>query len=150
MAIEHYLATKKGLMVDSSPQDRARQDELRNQILDIFLFAPQYRFATEEARKTIKEQYVTQAKFFIDFHENHLKNNGSNGYYFGSKITYVDIALVATMRALRRFGDESMPGMTGYLSPERAPLINKVLDVVGNDPKLAKFFSEPRVKPAVL
>ncbi|KAJ1947953.1 hypothetical protein FBU59_001819 [Linderina macrospora] len=142
LAIEHYLAAKYGLMVDSSLQDTARQNELRNQLKDIYEFIPLYRFGSEEVRQSVKEKFDVQAKFLINYHENHLKNNGANGHYFGDKTTYVDIALVANMRALREFGHDIMPGAADHFSPEKAPLINKVVEVVSADPKLAKYFSE--------
>ncbi|ORX71100.1 hypothetical protein DL89DRAFT_256161 [Linderina pennispora] len=142
LAIEHYLATKYGLMVDSSPQDRACQDELRHQIKDIYEFIPQYRFGNEDTRASVKEKLDVQMKYFIEYHENHLKNNGSNGHYFGDKTTYVDIALVASMRAVREFGASIIPGLADWLSPDNAPLINKVIEVVGADPKLVKYFNE--------
>ncbi|ORX71072.1 hypothetical protein DL89DRAFT_119517 [Linderina pennispora] len=142
LAIEHYLAAKHGLLVNGTPQDSARQDELRHQLVDIFNYAPRHRFTVEEARPSIKERFETQVQFFIKYHENHLKNNGSNGHYFGNEITYMDVALVATLRSINDFGNQCLSGMSDFFTPEKAPLINKVVEVVSADPKMAKYLSK--------
>ncbi|KAI8317880.1 hypothetical protein GQ54DRAFT_281323, partial [Martensiomyces pterosporus] len=91
VAIEKYLATKYGLAVTGDARAVAHQDELRNQLRDIYELIVLYMFGHEDVRPDIMDKFNTLAKALVRFHEEFLKKNGSNGHYFGKKTTYVDI-----------------------------------------------------------
>ncbi|KAI8319276.1 hypothetical protein GQ54DRAFT_299455 [Martensiomyces pterosporus] len=139
IAIERYIVAKYNLSAGGDAETIARQDELRNQIKDIYELVVLYKFGHEAARPSVMEKFTVLSKAMVNLHEDFLKKNGSNGHYFGNKTTYVDIALYANLVALREVGTELMAGAAEPFSEENAPLINKVLKTVGADPAMASY-----------
>ncbi|KAI8319275.1 hypothetical protein GQ54DRAFT_265586, partial [Martensiomyces pterosporus] len=139
VAIEKYLATKYGLAVTGDARAVAHQDELRNQIRDIYELIVLYKFGHEDVRPGIMDKFNTLAKALVRFHEEFLKKNGSNGHYFGSRTTYVDIAVYANVAVLRDAGVTFMPGAADLFTEENAPEISKVLKAVEADPAMTSY-----------
>ncbi|KAJ2696261.1 hypothetical protein FB645_006254 [Coemansia sp. IMI 203386] len=139
LAIEEYLATKFNLAVADDPQQVARQKELRSQLKDVWDLTIQYKFGSPEARPAIKGKYDVLAKSVIAFHEDHLKKNGSNGHYFGNKITYLDLVIYATITAMSKYISPEFPEAVEYFNKENAPLIANVFANVSSDSRLANF-----------
>ncbi|KAI8866382.1 hypothetical protein GQ42DRAFT_158801 [Ramicandelaber brevisporus] len=72
----------------------------------------------------------------VQYHEKVLAaNNGGNGHYFGSKITVADIALANLVLYTRAAGNGAP------FTPEKAPLINKVVDAVTASAELKEFYN---------
>ncbi|KAJ1957868.1 hypothetical protein GGI12_004899 [Dipsacomyces acuminosporus] len=139
LAIEKYIATKYSISVDGDIKQLARQDEIRNQIKDIYELLVQYKFGPESGRPSVFEKYNVLASAFAKAHESLLTANGSNGHYFGNKTTYVDIALYATLSVLRTISAEVMTGADAFFTKENAPEINKVLDTLAAEPAFASY-----------
>ncbi|KAJ2054818.1 hypothetical protein GGI08_004400, partial [Coemansia sp. S2] len=67
-----------------------------------------------------------------------LKENGSTGHYFGNKTTYIDLALLGTLCAIR-CTLKGMPEMLEPFNKKNAPLMNNVMTTMEKDVKLVKY-----------
>ncbi|KAJ2149039.1 hypothetical protein EV180_004471 [Coemansia sp. RSA 518] len=130
VAIEKYLARKSGLLVKTGSMDTAREDQLRSQINDVIDMHYAYMFAPEGSHEVIEARYRSNAKAFVKYHEKILAENGSNGHYFGSKTTYMDIALFAFITVIRQPNEKAIKDCTDYFSESNAPGLNKVYETV--------------------
>lgn len=139
IAIEKYLAGKAGLLVQTGLRDKAREDQLRSQIEDVYSLALAYKYGLEAARESVADKYKRTAAAFVNYHENVLAENGSNGHYFGDKTTYVDICLFAYISIMRQPDDKAMPGVADPFSESNAPGLNKVIQTVQKDPIAAAY-----------
>ncbi|KAJ1818809.1 hypothetical protein LPJ60_004121 [Coemansia sp. RSA 2675] len=140
LAIEQYLVCKYNLCVPE--QDRqmvARQMELRNQLNDLFQMTQLIVNVTEPTTRTnFIQRYMTLAKDVVTYQEKWLKENGSTGHYFGNKTTYVDLALLGTMCAIRTTL-KNMPEMLEPFNKKNAPMMNHVMTTMEKDAKLAEY-----------
>ncbi|KAJ1803597.1 hypothetical protein LPJ56_005838 [Coemansia sp. RSA 2599] len=138
-AIEQYLLKKYNIFAKVSVEQEARQMQLRNQILDICQYVWLYQFGgSEEVRQFAKGAFTGMAKMIVMYHEEILQKNGSNGHYVGDKIGYADVAMYAGLNALKtakEFKDE----VSDLFSEKNAPLINKVLRAVEDEPEMAEY-----------
>ncbi|KAJ2658629.1 hypothetical protein IW148_004590 [Coemansia sp. RSA 1199] len=130
IAIEKYLARKSGLLVKTGPMDTAREDQLSFQIKDVVDMHYAYMFAPEDSRKVVEAKYRSNAEAFVKYHEKILLENGSNGHYFGSEMTYMDIALFAFITIIRQPSEKAIKDRADYFSESNAPGINKVYETV--------------------
>ncbi|KAJ1876247.1 hypothetical protein H4R99_003591 [Coemansia sp. RSA 1722] len=137
-AIEFYLLKKYNIIGQESNEQEARQLQLRNQVLDACFQGWMYQFGPEEIRTYAKGNFAVLTKMVVEYHEKILKENGSNGHYFGDKVGYADIAIYAGFGALKAI-DGIKETALELFSEENAPLINKVFKAVENEPKLAKY-----------
>ncbi|KAJ2037250.1 hypothetical protein H4S03_003087 [Coemansia sp. S3946] len=140
LAIEQYLVCKHNLCVPE--QDRqmvARQTELRNQLNDLFQMTQLIVNITEPTTRTnFIQRFMTLAKDVVTYQEKWLKENGSTGHYFGNKTTYIDLALLGTLCAIR-CTLKGMPEMLEPFNKKNAPLMNNVMTTMEKDVKLAEY-----------
>ncbi|KAJ1663797.1 hypothetical protein IW140_004498 [Coemansia sp. RSA 1813] len=144
LAIEQYLAAKHGFYF--KPDDLkavARQNELRSHIKDINDLCGQIKFAAnEEAKDALQNKLKSVAGYVTRMHEKVLKENGSNGHYFGSETTYVDIAAFAGVYSMRSTFYSVAPELLELFSEENTPGINKVYKKMLANPSLASYSAE--------
>ncbi|KAJ2559895.1 hypothetical protein EV175_000129 [Coemansia sp. RSA 1933] len=142
-AIEQYLAIKYEFYF--KPNDQlvvARQNELRSHIKDMYDILVQIKFAAgDEVRAALVEKFKSVSGYITKLHEKVLKENGSNGHYFGSDITYVDVALFANIYVLHSMLGQVGPELLDIFSEENAPGINKVYKTLLAHPSLAQYSS---------
>ncbi|KAJ2559896.1 hypothetical protein EV175_000130 [Coemansia sp. RSA 1933] len=144
-AIEYYLASKGGYIYQ--PDDAmhiARQMELRSQIADLCSAFVDWKLGPNEQKTKLKENLDSTARYLIRYHEQLLKENGSNGHYFGSEISFVDIVLFAHITALRTAFSGLEADTLELLSEKNAPGINKVVSAVAAESALASFVAETK------
>ncbi|KAJ1851531.1 hypothetical protein LPJ73_003021 [Coemansia sp. RSA 2703] len=144
LAIESYLAKKFNLTVSDSPEMVARQVELRTQINDIYELALMHKIGSTEERKVVMEKFVGAARAIVRYHEKVLQANGSNGHYFGDRVTYMDIVVFAFFCILNSQIAADMPQALDFFSEHSAPLLNKVYTTTAKEPALADFVSSFR------
>ncbi|ORZ27564.1 hypothetical protein BCR44DRAFT_1508025, partial [Catenaria anguillulae PL171] len=76
---------------------------------------------------------------FIAAHTKYLEANGTNGYYFGNKLTYVELILFNLISSLNNaLGGDAV-------TKENAPALIKVHDTVKQHPKIAEYLASPRL-----
>lgn len=141
LAIEQYLALKYNLYHASDPKSIAVEHEYRNQIKDVHEMIGAVIFSPDALREENKAKLETGLKLLIANHEKVLKENGSNGHYFGGNICYIDIVAAAIINSFRDRLSTVYPAALEMLSKENAPGINKVIEVTFTNAKL-----EPYVK----
>ncbi|KAJ1887942.1 hypothetical protein LPJ66_008832 [Kickxella alabastrina] len=107
-AIEIYLASNRGLCSTSDKRLLARQIQFRNSIKELlndalpFINLCKGKIPEEDSETTkYQENFLRSIKNFIKFHENALWQNGSTGYYFESRVTFVEVALTVTINLIR-------------------------------------------------
>ncbi|KAJ1679569.1 hypothetical protein EV182_001782 [Spiromyces aspiralis] len=122
-AIERYLASKYDLLPkDASLEALAIYEQYRSSLSNYILEFGQYVFRKDESKKQAVEDKVT---ILVEKHEEALAANGSNGHYYGDKITYLDIVAYTNFMILKKYGFGHL------LEPEKAPSINKLIEVIG-------------------
>ncbi|KAG0215949.1 Glutathione S-transferase S1 [Mortierella sp. GBA30] len=91
-----------------------------------------------DKRQEAFESFVTKlVPWWIRVHEQHLENNGSNGHFFGEKITLADIHMVSVLDHFTEIprGDEIVALFMA------SPLITKVWDTVIKNPEISAWRS---------
>ncbi|KAJ1844878.1 hypothetical protein H4S02_000440 [Coemansia sp. RSA 2611] len=139
IAIEKYLAAKFGLLVQTGLQDTARENQLRSQVEDLIELWARYIFGTEYERESVYAKFKSAATNFVKYHEKILAENGSNGHYFGSKTTYMDLCLFAFLIIMREPNEKAIPDRNEFFSEANAPGLNKVFQTVQSDPVAAAY-----------
>ncbi|ORZ38120.1 hypothetical protein BCR44DRAFT_42608 [Catenaria anguillulae PL171] len=154
-AIVRYLARKHDLMPDGGEEAAALADsysESIRELLDSYweiAWNPWTTPATDPAKlpKLIAFRDGEKVKKFIGAQERILAQNGDgngNGFYFGSKLTFVELALYFAMEELNKgfaqLGDEKPP----VFSAETAPLLWKVHVAVSQDPNIKAYKASDR------
>jgi glutathione S-transferase len=90
-SIIRYIARVFGLG-NKEPFKNSLLDSYFEGLYEVFCKVISIPFITKEKEKVpelIKEDKLV--KNFLDYHEDILKENGSNGYYMDNKLTYVDV-----------------------------------------------------------
>ncbi|KAJ2519498.1 hypothetical protein GGI11_002555 [Coemansia sp. RSA 2049] len=141
-AIEEYLATKYSLYYQpDDAQLMARQRELRAHMHDIYELSAMIIHAPELARPFFISKYLALARCVVDTHERVLKENGSNGHYFGNSTTYLDIAALAGLLTFRKTFIHLVPELLVPLDKTNAPEINNAVEILSKDPAFASYIS---------
>ncbi|KAJ1790313.1 hypothetical protein LPJ59_005188 [Coemansia sp. RSA 2399] len=144
-AIEYYLASTKGYIYKpEDPKAIAHQLELRSHIADLYEDFVRIKYSTKETAPKNREAFKTTAGYLIKFHENILRENGSNGHYFGSAATLVDVYLFATITTLRTKFSDFDSDMLELLSEANAPELNRVVNAVAAEPALAAYVAQAK------
>ncbi|KAJ1676046.1 transferase activity protein [Spiromyces aspiralis] len=121
--IERYLASKYDLLPkDASPEVLFTYEQYRGSLSNYFISFGQYAYFNDESKKQVVEDKVT---ILAEKHEKALADNGSNGHYYGDKITYLDIVAYTNFMMLKRHGFGHL------LAPEKVPSINKLIETIG-------------------
>ncbi|KAJ2382420.1 hypothetical protein GGI23_007368 [Coemansia sp. RSA 2559] len=141
-AIEEYLASKYELF--HMPHDfhmMARQREVRAHMNDIYETSALIVHAPAPAIQFFIDKYYTFARSVVNRHEKLLRENGSNGHYFGNRTTYIDVAAMANLLTLRKAFVDSMPELLEPFSIANAPEINRVVEMLAKDPVFGPYIA---------
>ncbi|KAJ1663784.1 hypothetical protein IW140_004512 [Coemansia sp. RSA 1813] len=139
-AIEKYLATKYDLFYKPNDiQLMARQHEVRAHMNDIYEMSALIIHAPEPARQFFINKYNILTRSVVRNHEKVLRENGSNGHYFGDKTTYIDVSALASLLTLRKTFINSMPELLEPFSNDNAPEINNAVEILSKDPTFAPY-----------
>ncbi|KAF8932812.1 glutathione S-transferase [Dissophora ornata] len=132
--IEFYLGKKFGL-VGSNDWEEQLVRSYTNSTQTLFdKFVVNVVRAPKELQGQLMQLFVEkQVPDWAEFHERHLKANGSNGHYVGDKLTVADIKLATVV--------DNMIVVTRdkYISREKTPAIMAVHDNVEQHPKYAAW-----------
>ncbi|KAJ1935150.1 hypothetical protein EC988_008574 [Linderina pennispora] len=141
MVIERYLAHKYGLL-PTELQASARQEQLRDQFVDLQKAALDYHFSDGDFKDNLKKEFGKLAGYLIKFHSKVLQANGNNGHYVGDSISYVDIALYAFLKFIRSLSKVKNDGFSSYFEPEKVPEFAKVVAAVEAEPALERYLAQ--------
>ncbi|KAI9189690.1 hypothetical protein H9P43_001123 [Blastocladiella emersonii ATCC 22665] len=137
-AIVRYLAKKHGL-VPESEHELFIADSLAESVRDVMEAMITVVWRTpedkkEQAKADLKEKTIPA---FVKAHEKFLAANGNNGYYFGSKLTYIELAVFNLVEGINSV-------VPGSFTPENAAPILKVSENVKNLPRIKEYLASPR------
>ncbi|KAJ2621472.1 hypothetical protein GGI26_004051 [Coemansia sp. RSA 1358] len=139
-AIEEYIATKYNLFYQPDDlQMMARQRELRSQMVELYEYVSDIMHGPEASRAGLLEKYKVAGRYIVRFHEKVLRENGSNGHYFGDKTTFADVAALASVFGLQHTFADLDPSMIDFISEDNAPEINNLVNTLSKDPALASY-----------
>ncbi|KAF9350298.1 hypothetical protein BGX26_011497 [Mortierella sp. AD094] len=141
--IERYLAKKFNLLGKNEwEQLQIEQFQLSTESTQ-FTYQHQVLKADFEKRpENIHAYYNESVTKFIEVHENHLKNNGSNGFYVGGSLSLADIKTTVFMdRLLLLKSKDAVP-----FSSEKCPNLWKVRENVNSHPNIAAWKSSQRYR----
>ncbi|KAI9175846.1 hypothetical protein H9P43_006210 [Blastocladiella emersonii ATCC 22665] len=141
-AIVRYLAAKHGLVPDTE-HDVFVADSLAESIRDAYEAVLKVVWRTPEAEKEaahadLKTKVIPA---FAKAHAKYLAANGSNGYYFGTKLTYVELALFNFVESCRGVLG---PDAFAAAGDDAGPVL-KAVETVANHPKIKEYLASPRL-----
>ncbi|ORZ38104.1 hypothetical protein BCR44DRAFT_1429575 [Catenaria anguillulae PL171] len=152
-AIVRYLARKHDLMPDGGEEAAALAEsysESIRELLDSYWELAWNPWTTPmfnsvKVPKLIAFRDGDKVKKFISAQERILaQNGGGNGFYFGNKLTFVELALYFAMEELNKgfaqLGDEKPP----VFSAETTPLLWKVHQAVAQNPNIKAYKASDR------
>ncbi|KAJ1916372.1 hypothetical protein H4219_003818 [Mycoemilia scoparia] len=126
--IERYLSRKFGLL-SSDPEVAVKQEQIRAQYSDARTLWIETEFTKHE---NLRPRFDEEVALLVSKHEEILEKNGNNGHYFGNELTYPDIAAYVILNGFKEYGYDS------EITEEKAPRLNKLLKVVGEQVKAIK------------
>ncbi|KAG0047178.1 hypothetical protein BGZ83_007726 [Gryganskiella cystojenkinii] len=137
-AIERYLGQKFKLFGSDIWEEHLVNRYFQS--IDVLLqnFAQQVIGATPgEARvEAATKFYAETLAKFVQVHEGHLKENGDNGHYVGSKYTLADIKLAQVIDRILLLVPK---GLEHPISAKQTPSLWKVKEKVDAKPSLSKW-----------
>ncbi|ORX53000.1 hypothetical protein BCR36DRAFT_285867 [Piromyces finnis] len=92
---------------------------------------------SEPVEKTILNNEAI--KNSIQYQEEILANNGSNGHYMDDKLTYVDIVAYRLVENYINF-----PPLKGFFSNETTPNLMKVYETVSKNPEIIEYLKSEK------
>ncbi|KAI8321835.1 hypothetical protein GQ54DRAFT_171401 [Martensiomyces pterosporus] len=141
--IERYIARKFGL-VPSDLQLASRQEQLRDQLAEVWLIHIEYCKATGPRKEALVEKYETEARTLVEVHSRILRENGSNGHYIGDAISYIDLAAYAFFKFFRHEGSRALEKQLNLFAPDNAPEFSRLVEAVEAEPALEPYFAAER------
>ncbi|KAK9765868.1 hypothetical protein K7432_005452 [Basidiobolus ranarum] len=131
-SIERYLARKFDL-IGSNEREAALIDSFAEGWANLMNDMVQSHFGkTDEAKEAGKEQFKKSSSEIIQYHEKQLKKNG-NGYYFGNKLSLVDILAYNTLQSLKGVGSKVFDEVSSF---------KKLIENVESDSVIGSYAQE--------
>ncbi|KAJ1898297.1 hypothetical protein LPJ66_002844 [Kickxella alabastrina] len=137
--IESYLAALYNLSEKHNPVIIGQQAQLRHEIDSLFKMGCSVKYCNEEHRETTEFEFKQFAKQFIEAHSLVLWRNGLRGFYFDTSPTYVDVALMTTIKRLMIILAPISEELYKLIGPEEAPELHKVVRAVAALPKIKEY-----------
>ncbi|KAF9184015.1 hypothetical protein BGZ51_003631 [Haplosporangium sp. Z 767] len=135
--IEQFLATRSGFMgKDIWEENRIKMFLSSTHSMFTFLVHTIVQSPKEERPAFLKRFKSMNLKGWIQFHEKHLKENGSNGHYVGDQLSIADIKTASVIEHLICIcGDDVQ------ISEELTPAIMAVKTNLEKNPKYAAWIA---------
>ncbi|ORZ39241.1 hypothetical protein BCR44DRAFT_1270021 [Catenaria anguillulae PL171] len=140
-AIGRFLAARHGLVPDGGPVKVALADAVEESIRSMFeemlgmFFSGHDEAGLKKAIDELKKDGLVR---FIEAQTKLLKANGSNGFYFDSKLTYVELSLYTVILVANGVIGK------GTISTANAPELMRVYDMVKAQPRLVEYWQSER------
>ncbi|KAI8865463.1 hypothetical protein GQ42DRAFT_166047, partial [Ramicandelaber brevisporus] len=118
LAIERFIARRYNLLNVEGEFELATLEAVRSDINDVLTAFWMSFFGPPGIKgEAGQSQFKSQAETLVTFHEKLLAKNGSNGHYFGSKITIADLAATNMIKYARKMS------LAEPFDAEKAPLL---------------------------
>ncbi|KAJ2746933.1 hypothetical protein GGI20_000920 [Coemansia sp. BCRC 34301] len=135
VTIERYLARTYGFL-PADPRKAALQEQIRDRLTDIILAFFIQLSASAEKKEELVNKFESLLSKQIEVSSQALRDNGNNGHFFGSELTYVDIASYAFYKYLIVSGKEYQASVSELVKSSLTPELRKHISVVEADPLL--------------
>eukprot|EP00833_Pecoramyces_ruminatium_P013212 jgi/Orpsp1_1/1187244/evm.model.d7180000056312.1 len=100
--------------------------------------------AKPEEKEKVPEKILEDKSInnFLSYFEDILKSNGSNGYFMGKKLTYVDIIAFGLIDTYIKY-----PGLEKLFTKEKTPNLMKVYEHVSKNAEIKAYLKSDK-RPA--
>ncbi|KAG0081284.1 hypothetical protein BGZ90_009298 [Linnemannia elongata] len=142
-AIERYLSRKYNLLGSNIWEENLVNQYYHNAEGLIQAFALRVVGAAPEARIDEANRFYAEVlSKFVSIHEDHLKQNGDNGYYVGNSTTLADLKVVQTLDRILLLVPKG--GVPVPISKELTPSLWKVKETVERNASYASWKKSQR------
>ncbi|KAJ1956587.1 hypothetical protein GGI12_005267 [Dipsacomyces acuminosporus] len=138
--IERFLAHKHGFLPTDVEQS-ALHEQIRDRYIDLWRVHMDYIKAFDIRKDDLAAKYEDDARKLVELHSELLRENGSNGHFFGDNTTYVDLATYAFLKFFRLESSRALERKLNIFTPENAPEFQKLYETVEADPALHPYFA---------
>ncbi|KAJ2880720.1 hypothetical protein H4R27_004553 [Coemansia aciculifera] len=135
VTIERYIARTYGFL-PADPRKAALQEQIRDRLTDIIIAFFIQRSASDDKRKELVTKFEDLLSKQVEVSSQALRDNGSNGHFFGNELTYVDIAFYAFLKYLIVSAADLQESVSGLVKSSLTPELHKLIAVVEADPLL--------------
>ncbi|KAJ2825547.1 hypothetical protein GGI24_003130, partial [Coemansia furcata] len=136
VTIERYLARTYGFL-PADPRKAALQEQIRDRLTDILIAFFVQRSASDEKKEELLAKFEGLLAKQVEVTTQTLRDNGNNGHFFGSELTYVDIASYAFFKYMIVSAKEYQESVSELVKTSLTPELHKLIAVVEADPLLA-------------
>ncbi|KAJ2008091.1 hypothetical protein GGI04_001270 [Coemansia thaxteri] len=136
VTIERYIARTYGFL-PADPRQAAQQEQIRDRLTDTVIAYFIQSAATGEKKQELEGKFEGLLDKIAEVHSAALRQNGDNGHFFGTKLSYVDIAHYAFIKYLATDGDKLRESVGPLVKSKLTPELNKLVAVVEADPLIA-------------
>ncbi|KAJ1897155.1 hypothetical protein LPJ66_003549 [Kickxella alabastrina] len=141
LGIESYLVNCGDLAKTLDPVQISHQLQLRQEIRVLLEKGVKVKNCADDNRETIEREFELFAKKFVQTHQFVLWKNGWCGHYFGTKTTFVDLALTVSIKRLMIILAPINMKLYDIISPKGSPNLHTVVNRVAEAlSKLQSFF----------
>ncbi|KAJ2897859.1 hypothetical protein IWW38_001584, partial [Coemansia aciculifera] len=144
LVIERYIAREYNLL-STDNLTAARHEQLRGQLHDVWTTHMAYMHSTGNRSAELEGKFEQDATCLVSTHVAALKRNGDNGHYFGSTLSYVDLAAYAFFKFFFNAGPRSLQAKVGLLDYTRIPEVGKLMATVEASSSLEPYFAAEKV-----
>ncbi|KAJ2836097.1 hypothetical protein FBU31_001460, partial [Coemansia sp. 'formosensis'] len=131
-----YLARTYGFL-PADPRKAALQEQIRDRLTDILIAFFVQRSASDEKKEELLAKFEGLLAKQVEVTTQTLRDNGNNGHFFGSELTYVDIASYAFFKYMIVSAKEYQESVSELVKSSLTPELHKLIAVVEADPLLA-------------
>ncbi|KAJ2242080.1 hypothetical protein GGI13_007088 [Coemansia sp. RSA 455] len=140
-SIERYLA-RTFKFVPTDLKEIARQEQLRDQQLDIILaFFIQLRMV-DEAKKERRGEFDVMLDKIAEIHTTLLRKNGDCGHLFGEELSYADMSAYAFYKLFVMYAVEFDADIGSLVKDKVTPQILNLIRTVESDPLLEEHVTK--------
>ncbi|KAJ1891365.1 hypothetical protein GGI09_005541 [Coemansia sp. S100] len=140
-SIERYLA-RTFKFVPTDLKEIARQEQLRDQQLDIILaFFIQLRMV-DEAKKERRGEFDVMLDKIAEIHTTILRKNGDCGHLFGKELSYADMSAYAFYKIFVMYAVEFDADIRSFVKDKITPEILNLIRTVESDPLLEEHVAK--------
>ncbi|KAJ2701762.1 hypothetical protein H4218_001253 [Coemansia sp. IMI 209128] len=136
VTIERYLARTYGFL-PADPRKAALQEQIRDRLTDISIAFDVQRLASDDKKEESVDKFKDLLKRQIEASSKALRDNGNNGHFFGSELTYVDIATYAFFKRMVISVRDAQESISDLVKASLTPELHKLIAVVEANPRLA-------------
>ncbi|KAI9504796.1 hypothetical protein GGI25_006500 [Coemansia spiralis] len=137
--IERYIARKYNI-IPSNPKEASRQEQLRDQMVDIIIAVSGASKGDEGAKAKFNELSAKMKEVMAKS----LKDNGNNGHFTGDKLTYIDIFVYSNFKSILNFSKQLAPEFADTFNGMITPEVEKLISTVNAEPRLQARLAEDK------